>query len=74
MQQITIDFSGKKTEKITISASEDLKHTLGIVAHETGKEVSVLACEYVAECAARDFGKLMILQARGKVSINMAQL
>lgn len=72
--QISIDFPGKKDNKITISASDDLKHTINVIAQQTGKEISVLAGEYVAECVARDFGKLMILQARGKVFLNMAEL
>jgi len=75
MQQITIDFLGKKENKITISVSDDLKHTLEQLSKALdGKEIARLCGEYVAECAGRDLGKLMILQARGKVSFNMAQL
>lgn len=72
--QLTIEFDGKKTEKITISASEELKHTLNTLAKATNTELSKLCGEYVAECAARDLGKLMILQARGKTVVNMAEV
>jgi hypothetical protein len=75
MQQIKIDFLGKKDNKITISVSDDLKHSLEQLSKALdNKEISKLAGEYVAECAGRDLGKLMLLQARGKVSINMAEL
>ncbi len=73
--QLQIDFSGKKTEKITISASEELKQTLELLSRAMdGIEISKLAGEYVAECAARDLGKLMILQARGKAPLNMSSV
>lgn len=72
--QLNIDFTGKKTEKITISASEELKHTLETLAKATDKELSKLCGEYVAECAGRDLGKLMVLQARGKTVVNMAEV
>lgn len=75
MQQIILDFPGKKENKITISVSDDLKHTLEILSKALdGKEVSKLCGEYVAQCAGNDFGRLMALQAKGKVSLNMAQL
>ncbi len=75
MQQIVLNFDGKKENKITISVSDDLKQTLEKLSKALdGKEVSRLAGEYVAECAGRDMGKLMMLQARGKVSLNMAEL
>jgi len=75
MQQIILNFEGKKENKITISVSDDLKHTLETLCKALeNKELSRLAGEYVAECAARDMGKLMMLQARGKVSLNMVEL
>lgn len=72
--QLNIDFSGKKTERITIAASEELKHTLNVLAKRLDMEPSKLAAEYIAECAGRDLGKLMVLQAREKVSLNMSKV
>lgn len=75
MQQITLEFPGKKDHKITISVTEELLHTLKILSVAMdGKEMSKICGEYVAECAGRDLGKLMVMQSRGKVSFNMAQL
>lgn len=70
-QQIKIEFPGKKDHKLTISVSDDLLNTLNAIAKVTETPVSSLAGEYVARCAADDFGKLMILQARGKFSLNL---
>ncbi len=72
--QLNIDFEGKKTERITIAASEDLKHNLSVLSNALNKPVATLAEEYVAECVGRDIGKLMLLQARGKVSFDMGKL
>lgn len=74
MNQITIEWPGKKENKLTISLSDDLLQVLNVIARETDKPISTIAGEYVAKCASDDFGKLMILQARGKVSLNMATL
>jgi hypothetical protein len=70
--QLAIDFTGKKTEKITITVDEELSHTLTMLSKVTNTPVSKLAGEYVAECAGRDLGKVMILKARG--SLNMAEV
>ena len=70
--QIQIDFTGKKTEKITITVDEELNDTLIKLARITNKEKSKLAGEYVAECAGRDLGKVMVLKARGV--LNMAEV
>jgi len=75
MQQIKIDFIGKKDNKITISVSDDLKHTLEQLSKALDdKEISKLCGEYVAECAGRDLGTLLAMQARGKVSLSMAEI
>ena len=70
--QINIDFSGKKTEKITIAVDEELNNTLVMLSNVTGTEKSKLAGQYVAECAGRDLGKVLVLKARGVV--NMAEV
>lgn len=70
--QIQIDFTGKKTEKITISVDEELNNTLLMLSKVTNIEKSKLAGQYVAECAGRDLGKVMVMKARGVV--NMAEL
>lgn len=67
--QLQIDFTGKKTEKITITVDDDLNDTLIKLAKITGKPKSQLAGEYVAECAGRDLGKVMVLKARGSLNI-----
>ena len=70
--QIQLDFNGKKTEKITISVDEELSNTLSMLSKITGTEKSKLAGQYVAECAGRDLGKVMVLKARGV--LNMAEV
>ena len=70
--QLEIDFNGKKTVKITISVDEELNNTLIMLSKVTGKEKSKLAGVYVAECAGRDLGKVMVMKARGVV--NMAEV
>ncbi|MFB3926794.1 MAG: hypothetical protein ACE14T_12155 [Syntrophales bacterium] len=57
---------GKKTERITFAASEDLKNNLECLRKALGREsVSGLVAEYVIECVFRDLGKIELLKARG---------
>lgn len=67
--QIQIDFNGKKTEKITITVDDELNVTLLKLSKVTGKPKSQLAGEYVAECAGRDFGKVLMMKARGVLNM-----
>jgi len=64
--QLRIDFSGKKTERITFAASEDLKNDLERVRQALNREnISELVQEYVIECLFRDLGKIELLKSRG---------
>lgn len=64
--QLKLDFSGKKTERITFAASEELKSVLeGLVKDLNRENLSKLVEEYVIECAFRDAGKVELLKARG---------
>lgn len=71
--QIKIDFIGKKDQRITFAADDDLTELLKSVAKDLGgREVSDLVREYVIECVTRDKGKLMLMKARGdKVFVSM---
>ena len=52
--QLQIDFSGKKTERITFAADEDLKKLLEAVSKKLNRhDISDLVREYVIECATR---------------------
>jgi len=64
--QLSLDFNGKKTERITFAASEDLKSSLEkLVKHLNRESISELVQEYIIECAFRDLGKIELLKARG---------
>jgi hypothetical protein len=57
---------GKKTERITFAASEELKEELERLRKALNREsISALVVEYVIECAFRDLGKLELMKARG---------
>ena len=64
--QLRLDFTGKKTERITFAATEELKHALDVLVKTLNREnISKLVEEYVAEAAFRDMGKIEVLKARG---------
>lgn len=71
--QLQINFTGKKDQRITFAADDDLTNLLKSVAKDLGgREVSDLVREYVIECVTRDKGKLMLMKARGdKVFVSM---
>lgn len=72
--QLRLDFSGKKEERITFAATEDLASMLKEVAEILNRDPSELAREYVIECVTRDKGKLMLLKSRGeKLYIDIAR-
>jgi hypothetical protein len=57
---------GKKTERITFAASEELRGELERLRKALGREnISCLVAEYVIECTFRDLGKLELMKARG---------
>jgi len=65
--QLKINFNGKKDQRITFAADDDLAELLKSVARELGrKDVSELVREYAIECVTRDKGKLMLLKSRNE--------
>jgi len=74
MQQLNIDFNGKKDIKVTISVDDELHRTLLFISKTLETPLSTLAGMYVAECAGRDHGKILHLKQRGKLSVNMDAL
>ena len=56
--------SGKKTERITFTASDDLTEMLRLLASKFDTSVSEYCHERVIECAARDIGEILLLQAK----------
>jgi hypothetical protein len=67
MTQLKLNFSGKKTERITFAATEDLKDTLDKLQKKLNREsVSELIQEYVIECAMRDMARIHLLEHRGE--------
>lgn len=71
--QLQINFTGKKDQRITFAADDDLTELLKSVAKDLGgREISDLVREYVIECVTRDKGKLMLMKSRGdKVFVSM---
>lgn len=68
--QLKLNFSGKKTERITFAATEDLRYFLDRLVKKLNRDsISDLIAEYVIECATRDMGKLMLLEARNEKKI-----
>lgn len=69
--QLSIDFSrparfadsGKKTERITFTASEDLKEFLNIVSIKSGETISELCQRYVIEGIKSDISSMLFTQA-----------
>lgn len=71
MTQLKLDFSrpsisidsGKKTERITITASSDLKEFIDLFAVKLGLSVSELGAKYFIEGLQRDLGSMLLIQA-----------
>ena len=55
---------GKKTERITFTADEDLAGLLKNLSFKLNTSVSELCQDYIIECATRDLGQLLLRQAR----------
>lgn len=70
-QQLILDFSrplagvidGKKTERMTFTASSDLKQFLTIIASKMDTTVSELCQKYIIEGLQKDVGLLLLFQA-----------
>ena len=60
----TMHDSGKKTERITFTASDDLAELLRRLAAKTNLSVSEYCHSCIIECASRDIGKYLLLQAQ----------
>ncbi len=74
LPQIPLDFSGKRTCKRTVALTPECDNALLAVAKFTDKDPATILAEYCAERIGDDFGKLLILQTRGKISIPMPQV
>jgi hypothetical protein len=74
MSQLNLDLStrprpilsdpGKKTERVTFTASDDLAEMLKRLADRMGTSVSEYCQVCVIECASRDIGKILLIQAK----------
>ena len=72
--QITLDLScrprnvlsdpGKKTERITFTATDDLTAMLKILCDKLETTVSEYCHTRVIECASRDIGEILLIQAK----------
>lgn len=71
--QLTLDFSrpalsvdsGKKTERITFTASSDLKEFLTTFSIKQNIPISELCQKYVIDGLQRDLGNMLLVQANG---------
>lgn len=66
-QQMTLDFSrritnGKRTERITVSSSEEFRTILDMVAERFGETRAELAFRYILEGLQRDIGKVFMAE------------
>jgi len=74
VEQISLDLSmkprsilsdpGKKTERVTFTASDDLAEMLRRLSHKMGVSVSEYCQQCVIESASRDIGKILLIQAK----------
>jgi glutaminase len=73
MSQLTLDLSkprtilqdsGKKTERVTFTASDDLSEMLKRLSSKLNLSVSEYCQQCVIECASRDIGKILLIQAK----------
>lgn len=55
---------GKKTERVTFTASDDLLDMLRRLSTKMNLSVSEYCHACIIECASRDIGKYLLLQAR----------
>jgi len=67
--QINLDFSqprliddGKKTERITFTASSDLKDLLEFVSKKVGREPSVICRDFVSKGIKDSIGDILLTQ------------
>jgi hypothetical protein len=62
--------SGKKTERITFTGSEDLKEFLSKFALKQNTTVSELIQRYVISGLQSDLGNILLVQANGQKTLN----
>jgi carbon monoxide dehydrogenase subunit G len=55
---------GKKTERVTFTADDDLAGLLKQLSCKMNTSVSELCQDYVIECATRDLGQILLRSAR----------
>lgn len=56
--------SGKKTERITFTASDDLASMLRTLTNKMGVSISEYCHARVIECVSRDIGEILLIQAQ----------
>lgn len=77
MMQLRLDFTqtpklvddGKKTERITFTASSDLKELLEFVSRRLGKEPSVVCREFVSQGIKNSIGDILLAQSNVNVTL-----
>jgi uncharacterized protein (DUF2164 family) len=75
--QLKLDFSstpklvdeGKKTERITFTASSDLKLLLEFVARRLGKDTSMVCREFVSQGIKDSIGDILLTQSNLNLTI-----
>ena len=65
--QLTLDFSrrliaGKRTERITVTSSEEFRDLLDMLATRLNATRSELAFQYIVEGMQRDLGKVFMTE------------
>ena len=76
-QQVNLDFSrpaisvdcGKKTERITFSASSDLREFLNTFSMKQNTSISELCQKYIIDGLQRDLGTMLLIQANGEKNL-----
>ena len=77
MSQMNLDFSrpaisvdtGKKTERITFTASSDLREFLNTFSIKQNTSISELCQKYIIDGLQRDLGSMLLIQANAEKSL-----
>jgi hypothetical protein len=76
-RQFNLDFSrpaisvdgGKKTERITFTASSDLREFLNTFSIKQNVSISELCQKYIIDGLQRDLGSMLLVQANGEKNL-----
>ena len=77
MSQMNLDFSrpaisvdtGKKTERITFTASSDLREFLNTFSIKQNTSISELCQKYIIDGLQRELGSMLLIQANAEKSL-----